>query len=484
MRMPISSPRPNRSRPALPRKFTPGGRRPRDFAIFYRMNALSRALEFALRDQGVPYQMVKGLEFYQRKEIKDVLGYLQLLNNPRDDVALLRVINVPPRGIGTRLARPGWRSMPADTGCRCWKRPARRAWSNRWANGPPWRSPVSWRFTTACASWPRRRSRRSWATCSASRATNNSSRDSDDEEDEERLANIEELLTAARQFDEQHPGEGHLEEFLEEASLVNDTDAWAEADDRVTLMTLHASKGLEFPVVFIVALEEGLLPHERSRSDNDQLEEERRLLFVGMTRAEQELALSLAVYREFRGQRRRSIPSAFLMELPRSEMQVNESVARSTWASVVDEHTQAELEEFVGDEHVEEEVHAHGESRRDEVHKEEVLGNAASAISASADEADEIEDAHEAGGSAARMAVASLRLTTAAQLDGGPQSEPAAVSPDVFHQDMVVSHPQYGLGKIVALSGTGPRRQATVAFAAGAGQRKFILMKSALRPAK
>ena len=107
--------------------------------------------------------------------------------------------------------------------------------------------------------------------------------DSEDEEDQERLANIEELLTAARQFDERHPGNGALEAFLEEACLVNDTDAWDTDDDRLTLMTLHASKGLEFPVVFIVALEEGLLPHERSREHAELLEEERRLLFVGIT---------------------------------------------------------------------------------------------------------------------------------------------------------------------------------------------------------
>ena len=108
--------------------------------------------------------------------------------------------------------------------------------------------------------------------------------ENDSPEDEERLANIEELLTAAREHDEQNPGENRLEGFLEQASLVNDTDAWEVDDDRVTLMTLHAAKGLEFPVVFIVAIEEGLLPHERSRADADQVEEERRLFFVGITR--------------------------------------------------------------------------------------------------------------------------------------------------------------------------------------------------------
>ena len=145
-------------------------------------------------------------------------------------------------------------------------------------------------------------------------------RESEDEEDQQRLANIEELLTVARDFDERRGESGQLEAFLEETCLVNDTDAWETDADRVTLMTLHASKGLEFPVVFLTAVEEGILPHERSREHPEQLEEERRLMFVGMTRAQQELQLSMARYRDFRGQRKPTIPSSFLMELPRTEM--------------------------------------------------------------------------------------------------------------------------------------------------------------------
>ena len=147
-------------------------------------------------------------------------------------------------------------------------------------------------------------------------------RNSADPEDDERLANIQELLTVAREFDERHPGRGHLEAFLEETTLVNDTDDWDALPDRVTLMTLHASKGLEFPVVFIVAVEEGLLPHERSQPAPDQVEEERRLIFVGITRAQEELQISTAAERDFRGLRKLTVPSPFLMELPRAEMAV------------------------------------------------------------------------------------------------------------------------------------------------------------------
>src|SRR4029079_11107477 len=150
---------------------------------------------------------------------------------------------------------------------------------------------------------------------------------SESEEEQDRLANIEELLTAAREFDVQHPEGNALEQFLEETSLVADTDAWETETDRVTLMTLHAAKGLEFPAVFIVACEQGLLPHDRSLYDDDKLEEERRLLFVGITRAREELQLGYAQYRASGGQACPTVPSSFLMELPRHEMQLSDSVS-------------------------------------------------------------------------------------------------------------------------------------------------------------
>ena len=161
---------------------------------------------------------------------------------------------------------------------------------------------------------------------------------SENEEDQERVANIDELLTAARQFDERHAGDAHLSEFLEEASLVSDTDAWDAETDRVTLMTLHASKGLEFPVVHIVALEDGLIPHERSRDQPDDLEEERRLLFVGMTRAREELHLSMAIHRDFRGQRRMTVPSSFLYELPLAEIESSEEAWLDPLADAAAKH--------------------------------------------------------------------------------------------------------------------------------------------------
>jgi DNA helicase-2/ATP-dependent DNA helicase PcrA len=433
-------------------------RRPRDFAIFYRVNALSRSLESALRDQGVPYQMVNGVEFYQRREIKDVLAYLQLVNNPRDDVALLRVINNPPRAIGKstigRLAehanRHGFSLLQA----------ARESGLVESLNK---------RAAVAVAKFVAIYDRLSLLAAEpvekimghvlAESGYKQFLQDSEDEEDQERLANIEELLTDARQFDERYAGDAPLEAFLEQASLVNDTDAWEVDDDRATLMTLHASKGLEFPVVFIVALEDGLLPHERSRNDENTLEEERRLLFVGITRAREELQLSLATNREFRGQRRRTVPSQFLLELPRTDMQVlGPADATASESDAADEYGGSE---------------APAQSGEDEAFAWE--SEPSEPLVAGPSTAEE---------TSAATARAIAPLSTAAELARGKALDASRVSPEAFHQGMIVRHPSYGLGKIVALAGSGERRTATVVFASGGGERNFVLAKSPLRPAR
>ncbi|MCA9155508.1 MAG: UvrD-helicase domain-containing protein, partial [Planctomycetales bacterium] len=302
-----------------------GQRRYRDFAIFYRINALSRALENSLRAAGVPFQIVGGLEFYQRKEVKDVLAYLQLLNNPRDDVAFARVVNTPTRGIGAktiqRLAEHGRRYQLSMLEA------AREAGlieslSKRAAVMVAKFVSIVDRMSVGLASST---VEETMARVLDESGYRHSLEMSDSEEDYDRLANVEELITAAREFDLQHAEDGGLDAFLEQVALVNETDNLAGEVDQVTLMTLHAAKGLEFPVVFIVALEQGLLPHEYSSNDPDQLEEERRLLFVGITRAEEELSLSTANYRSFRGEWRAAVPSEFLMELPRAEMELSES---------------------------------------------------------------------------------------------------------------------------------------------------------------
>ncbi|HEX3869814.1 MAG TPA: 3'-5' exonuclease, partial [Pirellulales bacterium] len=419
---------------------------PRDIAIFYRVNALSRALEFALRDHGIPYQMVRGVEFYQRKEIKDVLAYLQLMNNPRDATALLRVINTPPRGIGKSTIdklmqhanRFGLTLLEA-------------ARESGLVESLPKRSAVA---VAKFVSFFDRISLLSHEPVEEilghvleESGYHDLLKASQEEEDQERLANIEELLTAAREFDERNPGQGHLEEFLEQASLVNDTDDWDAVQDRVTMMTLHASKGLEFPVVFITAVEEGLIPHERGRDNPAELEEERRLLFVGITRAERELQLSRAVYRSFRGRTIMTVPSLFLMELPLDEMEVLE-LGLSGLPSL--DWPMGDAEHFVED-------------------------------SEPTFDTSEFEETSPTTSAATR---AKPSLTTAAELAAGGAASLPAVSPEEFFAGMLVRHPEYGLGKIIALSGGRGSRKATVAFTSGVAQRTFVLAQSPLRPVK
>ncbi len=424
-----------------------GRRRPRDFAVFYRVNALSRALELALREQGVPYQLVNGVEFYQRKEIKDVLAYLRLVNNPRDDVALLRVINAPPRGIGKktieRLADyAASRGLPLMDALDDLRRGEALSGSGRRECLPSAARAKLLKFVEtfeAIAALAAAPLEEILGTVLAETGYKRQFEGSTSEEDQDRLANLEELLTVAREFDERHRAEHALEQFLEDTSLTGETDDWQSESDRVTLMTLHASKGLEFPVVFLVAVEEGLLPHERSREQPDEIEEERRLMFVGITRAMEELQISLARYRDFRGRRKMAVPSPFLMELPRGEMEV-----------------------------IEREVEA----------AEPFPADAPDAFSAEAQDPELAPAGAVEARPRKRLAVAPLM--TAAELAGhGP---PPAVDPDAFYQGLVVIHPENGIGTIVALSGSGRSRTATVDFASPRRRLKFVIAKSPLRP--
>jgi len=428
-----------------------GRRRPRDFAIFYRVNSLSRSFENALRSSAIPYQIIKGLEFYQRKEIKDVIAYLHLVNNPKNDVAFLRVINTPPRRIGkttvTKLAQHAGRYGMSMLGA------ARESGLIEAINKRAAANVAAFVSLHDRLSLLVHRPLEEIVGCVLSEAGYNEwLKNSAHEDDIERLANVQELLTDAREFDEQHPGESQLEEFLEQVSLVSDTDDLEVESDKVSLMTLHAAKGLEFPVVFLTAVEEGMLPHERSREDSEQLEEERRLLFVGITRAEEELQLSYSAYRFLRGSQRMSIPSSFLMELPRDEMEVHEPRT----------HRATEFDDFTTDEDAEFDEYDQRENLDDEVH----------------DEHAHVEQ---------RAAVASevaARVVTAAELLGDSSRAMVKASPEQFDIGMLVNHPEHGLGKVLALSGGGTKRTATVQFFDSTRERRFILVHSQLQPVK
>ncbi|MBT8485576.1 MAG: UvrD-helicase domain-containing protein, partial [Phycisphaerales bacterium] len=311
----------------------------KEMAVLYRMNALSRVLEEAFRDAGVPYLIARGTAFYDRKEIKDALSYLRVVANPNDEIALRRIVNTPTRGIGkTTLDRveaaartAGVRFVEAlrradevpELSVR-----ARTAIGKFVAMIDGWRAAAEAGDTggdvTPLADLVERVVRES--------GLESQYRGDRSDDDRERLENLEELINAAAQHTPAEsddppiagapaPAEPHtaldwLESFLESVALVSDADAIDPASGSVTLMSLHAAKGLEFDAVALVGLEEGILPHHRSALDDAELEEERRLCFVGITRARRHLLLSRAIVRTHRGLRERTMASQFLAEMP------------------------------------------------------------------------------------------------------------------------------------------------------------------------
>jgi DNA helicase-2/ATP-dependent DNA helicase PcrA len=291
-----------------------GKRAYRDFALFLRVNALSRTIESAFIQHRIPYQIIKGFAFYDRKEVRDVLAYLRLLVNPRDDLSFLRAINEPARGIGKvslehlrNYAEPREISLLEAAG-QVERIPAIKG---KAVKGLLEFARLMGELFPLAEAPPDECIRQVLDKSGYRRLYQNST----EADDQERLANIEELITAAHQLTEQDSS-NTLATFLENLTLASDIDGWDEVQDSVSIMTLHAAKGLEFPVVYMLAVEEGLLPHERSLAKNDEIEEERRLAFVGMTRAKEELYLAHARMREYRGQTLYTVPSMFLQELP------------------------------------------------------------------------------------------------------------------------------------------------------------------------
>jgi DNA helicase-2/ATP-dependent DNA helicase PcrA len=393
----------------------------RDFAVFLRINALSRGLETAFVKQRVPFQIVKGLAFFDRKENRDVLAYLRLLLNPRDDLSFLRAVTEPARGIGKvsldhlrEYAEPRELSLLAAAGevgkiaaIKGKAVAALREFAklmhelSQSADAPP---DEVIRLVLDRSGYRRMLM------------------DSTDTEDQERLANIEELITAAKQFAAEDTTRT-IADFLENITLASDLDGWDERQDCVSVMTMHAAKGLEFPVVYMVAMEQGLLPHERSLGRSDEVEEERRLAFVGMTRAKEELYLCHARLREFRGSTLYAVPSMFLDELPQ------EGVAQ------VD-------------------------------------------LSASAGGTPSALDEWRGGGEAARSGWTDAGVRRLPQ-PVAPKRREGSEETGGFAEGMLVKHATYGTGRVTELSGYGAMRRIKVRFNT-AGERTFVLNKVTL----
>ena len=288
-----------------------------DFAVMYRTNAQSRAVEDAFVRARLPYKLVGAQRFYGRKEVKDLLAYLRLVHNPADSVSLLRVINTPPRGIGTRtletlqeLARAAG-VMPGDVVRDLGERGPQSPYAARL--GSKAAAALSG-FGVMLNHWISARGELSVVQLMDTVLERVGYRHfllDGTEEGDERWANVLELRGVAQEF-----GEATLADFLQEVALVSDQDTLAEAGQSPVLLTLHAAKGLEFPVVFIVGLDEGVLPHQRSFDDPEAMHEERRLMYVGMTRAKDRLYLLRAFRRSLYGDSSVGEASRFLYDIP------------------------------------------------------------------------------------------------------------------------------------------------------------------------
>ncbi|MBM3320106.1 MAG: UvrD-helicase domain-containing protein [Candidatus Eisenbacteria bacterium] len=289
--------------------------RPGDFAVFYRTNAQSRAIEDAFRALAIPYTIVGGTRFYERKEVKDVLAYLRLLVNRRDDLSFERVLNVPPRGIGERT-RERLKAFAAAHGLplldACERAGAIDGLAKRGAD-------LLEEFARRLARF-RRRSEEAAPHVAAREIVEELGLDAMHEEKDElrgeaRAENVREFISAIADYEARNP-EGTLADFLGEVSLLTDLDSWEESRDAVTLMTLHNSKGLEFRRVYIAGVEEGLLPHLLSTERDEHVEEERRLFYVGLTRAKDRVTLTHASSRLRFGEIAPCSSSRFLEEIP------------------------------------------------------------------------------------------------------------------------------------------------------------------------
>ncbi len=318
------------------------------FAVLYRTNAQSRAIEESLVRAGIDYKIVGGLRFYDRKEIKDVLAYLRAIANPADSVSLLRIINTPRRGIGKttiealvkaaqELNQPLWQVITDETLVKSVGGRAAKSILN---------------FAQTMQHWHEQLDTLPANTIIQGILDNSGYVDDlkaqDTDEAEDRLRNVNELYNAVQQFQEENPDDSSLSGFLASASLASDLDNLEEGAEKVSLMTLHSSKGLEFPVVFLVGLEQGLFPNFRSLEDPAALEEERRLCYVGITRAQDRLFISYARERRLYGNREPASPSLFLAEIPKELLASNKpSAIPSKWTQSAGEFRKRNLTEGV-----------------------------------------------------------------------------------------------------------------------------------------
>ncbi len=448
-----------------------GGHQFSDFGVLYRTNANSRLMEQALARRKIPFQLIGGFRFYARKEVKDLVAYLLLVNNPEDNVALTRAINVPARGIGKQTVE-----KLADLASR------QRTSMLEACQQMVREKTLGKRATAAIAGFLKVYEQlvslvhgplldllqTAIELTSYREHLIKLNRGENSESDV--LSNLDELLAEARELDNEADNEADddksaLETFLEVSALQADTDRLSTDNNLVTLMTLHAAKGLEFACVYVIAVEENILPHARSKDDPMSLEEERRLLFVGITRAKDQLQLSYAKSRGFSGQGS-GVPSSFLIELPRGELQINDRT------------------ETLDDYH-------DGDSGFEDYHDQRQVNwhdyDSQAEDSEQGPEFEEFDEACQLPPEEMQQRLAGKKKFSArSERKFGSQlvDDPYDPNPDEvnsadpwleYRTGRVVLHETYGRGEIVAASGRGQKRSVAIRFFEDSSRRSFVL---------
>lgn len=444
------------------------------FAILYRTNAQSRVFEEALRRARIDYNIVGGFSFYERAEIKDIIAYLKLALNPFDDIALNRVINTPPRGLGkTSLDELAFRAK--DFGTSVWeainvltdgKYDQPKSLTARAIESLKGFKKIIETLQSKVAEAAQTDKPVSEVVISAIEDTGYAAmlRVENSDESQARLENLEELVNAAVDYDKQE-AEG-LRDFIDHAALVSDTDKF-DRNAAVTLMTVHAAKGLEFPVVFLVGLEDGVFPHARSINDPAQMEEERRLAYVAITRAERVLYITHAMRRRVYGEEIGAEPSQFLNEMPLDLIQ-DLTRGGNSWLS------------FARSSAVQDNIKTAKILRGEQLQADKPRGTYAGKTYNNADAIAEFFKKKGVGGGSGTQQQPTIKKQTSAfdnlkaASSGHSQTQN---SKSKIEQGFVpgshVRHPKYGKGLVLRREGTGDNVKLTISFP-GFGQKKLI----------
>ncbi len=440
-------------------------------AILYRTNAQSRVFEEALRRSRIEYNIVGGFSFYERAEIKDIIAYLKLALNPFDDIALLRVINTPTRGFG-KTSLDELNARAKDFGVSLWETIA--IITNKYdkpLNLTPRAIESLKKFKEIIESLQNKVAEVSESEQPVSEVViaaiedtgyANMLRSENTDESAARLENLEELVNAAVDYDKEE--ENGLREFIDHAALTSDTDKF-DRNASVTMMTVHSAKGLEFPVVFLVGLEDGIFPHARSLNDDSELEEERRLAYVAITRAEKVLYVTHAMRRRVYGAEMSAEPSQFLNEMP---LEMIEDLTRgSSWLSFA-KSTSVKSSKAVASA-------LRGENRTEKP-KTTYTGktyNSADAIADFFKKKNIGEKTSDQNQTENKPKISGFDKLKAISSQNKPAQESSGDSPPRLVPGAHVRHPKYGKGLILRREGSGDNVKLTVSFP-GFGQKKLI----------